>query len=393
MFKFNDRFVRRAAPLAVIALGMSLLMQSAASAAPTPVGLGTATSFGILAGAGITNTGPTTITGDTGTFPTPSETGFYGPAPDSVTFLGGGVDHAADAVTQEAKADLLTAYNDAAGRLPVVAHAVELGGDTLTPGVYSNGTFGLTGTLTLDFQNDVTASFIFKTASTLITAVDSSVVMVNADANAACRITWKIGSSATFNTGTQFKGDVLVKDSITANTGATFIGRLLARDGAVTLDTNTIDRGNCVAVAATTTTTTTSANGNNSGGSPATTATPTSTTSTTSTPNTTATTPTTVVSERASMATPPTVVPDIASSATPPTADSSSVAPPRRTGRAGPGRPVPLPPTPGNPNVPDLPRTGGNTSSMAMFGAALMLAGSLMLMFERRRRFVPIHSS
>lgn len=356
MFNFHGRLVGRAGPLAVIALGVSLLLQSAASAAPTPVGLGTASSFGVLAGAGITNTGPTTITGDAGTFPTPSQTGFYGPAPDIVTFAGGGVDHAGDAVTQGAKSDLLTAYNDAAGRLPETSHAVELGGDTLTPGVYSNGTFGLTGTLTLDFKNDLTASFVFKTASTLITAVDSSIVIVNADANAACRITWKVGSSATFGTRTHFQGDVLVKDSITANTGATFLGRLLANDGAVTLDTNTIDRGSCPVLAAGSTPTT----------SP-------TTTSSTSPPATTSTTDTNLVT-------------DVTASA-PLTSGSSEIPTDSTTGGSGASQPG-SPPAAMTPQVPELPRTG-MTLWLAVLGVALVMAGTSTLAFERRRRPAP----
>jgi Ice-binding-like len=97
-------------------------------------GLGTAASFVVLAGSGVTDTGPTSVTGDVGTFPTPSETGMA-----SVTLTG--TDESGDAVTQQAKDDLVTAYNDAAGMGPV---PVELGGTTLLPGVYTSGTFGLT---------------------------------------------------------------------------------------------------------------------------------------------------------------------------------------------------------------------------------------------------------
>jgi hypothetical protein len=222
--------------MAIAAVTSILLGALPASAAQPPVGLGTAESFAVLAGSGITNTGPTTIKGDVGTFPTPSETGF-----GSITLTG--TNHADDAVAQGAKNDLVTAYNDAAGRLPVTSVPVELGGTTLLAGVYSSGTLGLTGTLTLDAQGDPDAEFIFLAASTLIAEAGSRVVLING-AN-PCRVVWKVGSSATFKTSSSFVGDVLAQISITANTAATFQGRLLARDGAVTLDTNTITGASC----------------------------------------------------------------------------------------------------------------------------------------------------
>jgi hypothetical protein len=229
--------VSHVAPLACILLGASVFAASGASAAQGPVGLGRADSFAVLAGSGITNTGATTITGDVGTFPTPSETGF-----GSITLSG--TNHDGDAVTQGAKSDLVAAYGDAFGRKPVTNVPVELGGSTLLAGVYTSPTFGLTGTLTLDAKGNTAAEFIFQAGSTLITASDSRVLLVNgAD---PCHVVWQVGSSATFGTRTQFVGDVLVQTSITATTGAVFQGRLLASDGAVTLDHNTITRASCV---------------------------------------------------------------------------------------------------------------------------------------------------
>jgi len=232
----------------VAAIGALSVMTSTAQAAQAPVGLGTASSFAVLAGSGITNTGPTTITGDIGTFPTTTETGT-----GSITQTG--TDHAGDATTQGAKSDLVTAYNDAAGRTPATNVAVELGGTTLNSGVYTSPTFGLTGTLTLDGQGDSSSEFIFQAGSTLITASNSRILLVNGAQ--ACHVAWQVGSSATFGTGTQFVGDVMSQISITANTAATFEGRLLARDGAVTLDTNTITRSTCATPTPTTTPATT----------------------------------------------------------------------------------------------------------------------------------------
>ena len=235
------------APFAATVGVVGLLGWVTAEAAQAPVGLGTAGSFAVLAGSGITNTGATTIVGDVGTFPTPAETGFT-----SVTLIG--TDHGADAVTQQAKSDLTNAYNVAAGSGPGTAVATELGGTTLTPGVYTADTLAITGTLTLDTLGDPTAVFIFQSASTLITASGSSVVVLGG--SNACNVFWQIGSSATLGTGSQLIGSLLALTSITANAAATIRGRLLAQNGAVTLEANTITSNLCAPPTTTTVTTT-----------------------------------------------------------------------------------------------------------------------------------------
>jgi len=222
--------------VAVVAIG-----GSSANASHVPqVGLGTADSFAVLAGSGITNTGSTVINGDIGSFPTTSITGF---PPGTVN----GTNHGGDAVTQAAKTDLVTAYNDAAGRTPVTTVPTELGGTTLTHGVYSaaSGTFGITGAVTLDAQGDASAVWVFKMASTLTTATSSSVVLIGGAQS--CHVFWQVGSSATLGGSTSFRGNILALTSITLVTNATVDGRVLARNGAVTLDTNTITKATCAA--------------------------------------------------------------------------------------------------------------------------------------------------
>jgi hypothetical protein len=217
-----------------------LMAGSAANAAQPPVGLGTATSFSVLAGSTVTNTGATTMAGDLGVSPGAAITGF----PPGLV---GRATHSADAVAGQAESDLTTAYIDAAGRTPVTTLATELGGQTLTTGVYdsSTGTFGLTGTLTLDAEGNADAVFIFHTASTLITGVGSSVSLINAAQ--ACNVFWQIGSSATIATTSSFKGTIMALTSIAMQTGATLEGRAFARNGAVTLDTNVITIPGCAA--------------------------------------------------------------------------------------------------------------------------------------------------
>ena len=157
-----------------------------------------------------------------------------------------GVNRAGGGVTQNAKADLLTAYKVAAGEGPTSPITKDLGGQSLTAGVYNSASsIGLTGALTLDAAGDPGAVFVFQAGSTLTTASASSVVLTNGAQ--ACNVFWQIGSSATLGTGSSFRGTILASESITATTGATIQGRLLAFGGAVTLDTNTISRPSCIA--------------------------------------------------------------------------------------------------------------------------------------------------
>ena len=100
------------------------------------------------------------------------------------------------------------------------------------------GTFGITGTVTLDAQGNPNAVFIFQAASTLITASASNVVLINGAQ--ASNVFWVVGSSATLGANSTLQGSILALTSITVTTGTTLNGRALARNGAVTLDTNTI---------------------------------------------------------------------------------------------------------------------------------------------------------
>lgn len=223
----------------VAAVGL-VLVAGGAHAAPVPVPLGAAESFVVLAGAGVTNTGPTTLAGDIGTFPTTSISGT-----DTMTVTG--TNHAGDTVTQQAKTDLVAAYDAAAAQGPVQAVPVELGNLVLPSGVYSSGgELQITGTLTLDAGDDPNAVFVFQTPSTLITATDSVVELINGAS--ACNVYWQVTSSATLGVRSELIGTVLALTTITLDTEATVLGRVLARNGEVTLRSNTITRPLCDAV-------------------------------------------------------------------------------------------------------------------------------------------------
>jgi hypothetical protein len=225
-------WLTRGSALAVAAAAL-IGLPSGASAA-TLVPLGTAANFAVLAASTITNTGATTVNGDLGLSPGTSVTGF---PPGQVN----GTVYTAGAVAAQAQADLTSAYNNAATQPVTATIGTELGGTTETPGVYNSaaGTFGITGTLTLDAQGNPNAVFIFQAASTLITASASNVVLINGAQ--ASNVFWVVGSSATLGTSSTLQGNILALTSITVTTGTTIDGRALARNGAVTLDTDTIN--------------------------------------------------------------------------------------------------------------------------------------------------------
>lgn len=238
--------------LAIVLCGVAgayYFRYSLASLLDQPIQDQDSANFAILAGSGITNTGTTTVNGDVGSYPTLTQTGF-GPGADAVTITG--VNHFGDSVTQQAKTNLVTAYNDAAGQIPTITYdpIKDLGGLTLPPGVYNDpSSFAVTGTLTLDAMNNPNAVWIFQAGSTLITADGapgnpSSVISLINGAQ-SCNVFWQVGSSATIGLYSDFVGNILAMESITLKTGAKVTGRVLARSGAVTLDANTITLSVC----------------------------------------------------------------------------------------------------------------------------------------------------
>jgi hypothetical protein len=199
-----------------------------------PVILGAADGFVVLAGSTVTNTGPTSVTGDLGVSPGTAVTGF---PPGGIV----GTQHAGDSPAAQAVADLTTAFNDAAGRtLCAVTVSGNLGGQTLTPGLYkSTSSLALSsGDLTLDAGGDATAVFIFQMASTLTTTSGRQVILSGGAKSS--NVFWQVGTSATLGSTSAFQGTVMADQAITLSTGATLNGRALARIAGISLDSNTI---------------------------------------------------------------------------------------------------------------------------------------------------------
>lgn len=222
-----------------LVLTMSVLKPARAQTAPP---LGTAQNFAVLGSSMVTNTGPSVITGDLGLSPGTAVTGF---PPGTVA---GGSIYAADAQSLQARTDATTAYGDLAGQTCNTTYSAptDLGGKTLVPGVYCfASSAAITGTLTLNAGGNADATFIFLVGSTLTTASNSSISLINGAQR--CEVFWKVGSSATLGTGTNFIGTVIALTSVTLDTNTTSSGRAIALNGAVTLDSNTVSVNSCAA--------------------------------------------------------------------------------------------------------------------------------------------------
>jgi hypothetical protein len=242
----------------VLTLMISIGVSSLVFAATVKVDLGTADAFAVLAGTEVTNVPTSVITGNVGLSPAAGSNYDSGVTTAQIT----GNIYAVDGtgplgainnpgLLTIAKSSLTTAYLDAAGRTPTTTFATtdnQLGGQTLTTGVYSFGhadTANLTAAspLTLDAQNNPDAVFILQATSDLVTASGSVVQLINGAQS--CNVFWQVTSSATLGSGSTFKGTIMALTSITVTSGANIQGRALARNGAVTLDADTITRPVC----------------------------------------------------------------------------------------------------------------------------------------------------
>ena len=211
------------------------------------VNLGVAGNFEILSESGITDVYKSTITGDVGSSPitgaailvTCSEvTGTIysvdaaGPLPCVVTNA---------SMLTAAVGDMVTAYNDAAGRINpdfTELGAGDIGGKTLIPGLYN-------WTSSLIIPTDVTIAggpndvWIFQVAGTLTMA--SAVRITLSGGAQAKNIYWVVADAVTFGTTSHFEGNILGKTGINLQTGASINGRMLAQT-AVTLQMNTVNK-------------------------------------------------------------------------------------------------------------------------------------------------------
>lgn len=198
---------------------------------PPPLQLGSAGSYSVLAGTGVVNTGPTSLSGDLGVYPSTAVSGF-GPGA-----LAGSV-HAGDLYAAQAQADLQAAIGDGSSRVPHTEISGDPSGRTLHTGVHhSASTLAIIGTVTLDAQGDPDAVFLFQTDAAFNTAESSNVILVNGAQ--ASNVFWVAADAVEIGAGSFLSGTVLARGPITLGASTVLSGRALSMD-TVTLMANTL---------------------------------------------------------------------------------------------------------------------------------------------------------
>lgn len=228
-----------------MALGLAVSVGANAQNGPLPVNLNQAGEFVILTETGITNVSPSAVTGNVGTSPITGAALLLscrevagkvytvdaaGPLPCRITD---------PSRLSAAVNDMRLAYDDAAKRTSpdfTELGAGEVGGRTLTPGLYKWGT-GVTISTNVTLSGGPTAVWIFQVAGTLEQANATKVTLVGGAL--AKNVFWQVAGAVTIGTTAHFEGVVLAKTMIAVNTRASVTGRLFAQT-AVTLQKNAV---------------------------------------------------------------------------------------------------------------------------------------------------------
>lgn len=217
------------------------------------VDLGAAGNYLILAKTAITNISTSALTGDLGLSPAATSyitglsitnaTGYATSAQVTGKLYAADMADPTPINLTTAVSNMITAYNDAAGRPSpdfLELGTGNIGGKTLTPGLYKwTNTVTMPSNVTISGgANDV---WIFQIAGNL--SMSSAVNITLIGGAQAKNIFWQVAGEATFGTTSHFEGIVLSMTGITLQTGASMNGRALAQT-AVILDANTFVKPN-----------------------------------------------------------------------------------------------------------------------------------------------------
>lgn len=230
----------------ILAAVAALALLAASPSRASPIDLGTAGDFVILAKSGISTSGGSAV-GDIGVSPIAASaiTGFALTMDPSGAFstsaLVTGKVYAADyspptpAYMTEAIGDMEAAYTSAAGQGPVTITGLgsgNIGGLIIVPGIYK-WTTGVIIPTDVTLSGDADDVWIFQITGTL--EISSAQKVILSGGAKADNIVWQVAGQTTLGTTSEFKGTILDQTAIVINTGAWLEGRALSQT-AVTLN-------------------------------------------------------------------------------------------------------------------------------------------------------------
>jgi hypothetical protein len=231
-------------------LALAAFPTLALGSSPTPVNLGSAGNFSVLAKTGVQAGSGTVVVGNIGVAPAAASyiTGFGllmdGSSQFSTSSLVSGKIYAADyspptpAIMTTAIGDMQTAYSDAESRAPGVTElgAGDISGLTLVAGVYFWSS-GVAVNSNLTLSGSATDVWIFQIAQTLTVA--GAVHIQMSGGAIASNVFWQVAQGANLGTGSVFSGDILDQTAIVVGTGSVMNGKALAQT-AVTVVGSTV---------------------------------------------------------------------------------------------------------------------------------------------------------
>jgi len=217
-------------PLPVVALTVLLGLPNRGSAQI----LLTADNFAILSGTGsVSNTGSSIVNGNVG-----SSTSVSGFPPGIITVNGSPATPITGGPTLQAELDLIKAENGLSAMASTASETgTDLGGLTLLPGVYTfTGAAALNGILTLNANNQSNAVWVFQIGTSLVTGLNSAVILENAPGSgSSAGIYWDAQSAITIGASSTILGNYLAGTSITFAGNDDGLGGRLLSQAAVTI--------------------------------------------------------------------------------------------------------------------------------------------------------------
>ena len=193
--------------------------------------LGSVAKFALFSGAGaVSNLAISGIIGDVGTN-AGAITGFETSDNTLINDI-----HLANGVTEQAKTDLMNAYQQLI-IMPGISLTPTLAGLTLTPGVYTvSGAGTLTNTITLDGQGNPNAKFVIKFEGGFSTGAQSKVSLINGARS--CNVFWVSEGAIAMGASSFMKGNLIAHNgAVSMGARGNIEGRMLSTSGAISFNT------------------------------------------------------------------------------------------------------------------------------------------------------------